>query len=223
MVILDSKKIISSDTDGNIIIWDMQTYHITRTIITNQINMCACEVAISHDGKKIIFCSDSGIKIWCIETGHLLKTLLSDVPLMWSFTITFDGSKIITCSGKTGNIGIIQIWNLETYELLLTLDEENDLNRPIHVAVTSDGKKIISGTRDGIIKIWDSINGNCLDTFNCTSNNDKYYLIRSIRVSKHLIIVETSDNIIVLQPATIFFIENIQKYLKSNKRKLPFV
>lgn len=219
MITSDGKNIISSDTGGDIIIWDMETSHIIITIITHQ-KANVSGVAISHDGQKIIFRSDHHIKIWCVQTGNLLRTLLSGRGIINNFVFTPDGLNIITCSDTKA----IQIWNLETGELLQTLDKESirsNKKEILRVAVTSNGKKIISGNRDGVLKILDIASGNLLDSFNLTSN--QYEIFRSIHVSGDMIIVETSNKIVILKPTTIYFIETIKKYLKSKKRKLSFM
>ena len=57
---------------------------------------------------------------------------------------------------------IIKLWDITKSRYIKTLEGHTD--RVYSLAVTPDGKNIVSGSRDNTIKIWDIQNGECIRT-----------------------------------------------------------
>ena len=57
----------------------------------------------------------------------------------------------------------VKIWDLETGDCLLTLDDH--ISNVCTVAFSPDGKTVISGGQEPLIKLWDLETQTCLQTF----------------------------------------------------------
>ncbi|MEG5048424.1 WD40 repeat domain-containing protein [Microcoleus sp. B4-C1] len=86
-----------------------------------------------------------------------------------SLAITPDGQRLVSsrCWGDT-----IKIWNLNTGELISTLEVPQHYINP--VAITPDGQTLISGGANSTIKIWDLKTNELLHSLHCS---DAVYLV----------------------------------------------
>ncbi len=131
-------------------VWDMKTYTLVKSF--NNI-WDLNSIAISPDEKHFIICQENdGITLWDIHTGQCLKTLKEGKK----FTISPDW-KYLVCGGNKS----LQVLEMGTYVLLKTLEEHNDVSS---IAISPDGKYIISGSMDGYIRVSDIDTGQYLKT-----------------------------------------------------------
>ncbi len=107
-------------------------------------------VAIDPSGKRVLSGSgDNTIKIWDLEQGNLIATLNGHSGAVRGIAISTDGTTaVLAASDKT-----LKIWDLKDQRLLTTLEcDENTLEGPQKhvwsVAISPDGKKLVSGSGD---------------------------------------------------------------------------
>jgi WD40 repeat protein len=182
----DSSRIASGSRNHSIKIWDAYSGQLLNTLIDLGItpvlgrhkshNSAVFNVAYSPDNLKIISGNeDSRIKIWDAQSGQLLDTLIdpgiinygSHASSVLSVAFSFDNLRIVS-GGSYDNI--IKIWNasplkgnvVQTGQLIRTLDGHTDWVNS--VAFSPDNLRIVSGGRDGYIKIWDALSGQLLNT-----------------------------------------------------------
>ena len=134
----------------------------------------ARSVAYSPDGSRIAFGSaNKFIDIWDANKGLYLKTLKGHTGNVTSLAFSPDGSRIV--SGSTD--ACLKIWNANTGVCIKNIEGvidnsggnwlknfEGHLSPVSSVAYSPDGKYIVSGSYDGIIKIWDANTGKYLKT-----------------------------------------------------------
>ncbi len=144
-----AKQIISSSVYF-VKIWDLKSGKLVRTITDPKIITLGSGV-VAHSGKQIISAYGTEILIWDLETGNLIKTLKGHNGSITALAISLDDKRIISGSMD----GTIKIWSKVTGNLEKTID--NGIVRGI--AVTSNGKKIVSGSGNEI-KLWDKETGN---------------------------------------------------------------
>ncbi len=124
-------------------------------------------LAITPDGKKLISSHDRIIRIWDLKVkrSDILLTLESSAQEIYALVVTPDGQRIVSAGCRiisnleseeiTNSESWIEIWDLNTGERLHFIEEyANNDNCVYCLAITPDGKQIISGYTDGTIKVW---------------------------------------------------------------------
>ncbi|MGB5960183.1 MAG: WD40 repeat domain-containing protein [Coleofasciculaceae cyanobacterium] len=169
---LVSGSLVIGSRDKTIKIWHLQTGELIRTIAGHS----SRSFAISPDGKTLVSGSDDHtIKIWHLQTGELKKTLeghslKGHSSYVNCVAISPDGKTIVSGSGEnplclfgswengSGPLPLtvfdttIKVWNLHTGELIRTIEgHSSSINS---VAISPDGKTLVSGSWDETIKIW---------------------------------------------------------------------
>ncbi len=95
---------------------------------------------ITPDGEYIISGAlSSKIILWDIENGAMLRTFQNE-SFVLSIAITPDSKHIISTF-----IGGMILWDLKSGEKIRTLP----INSPFSLAITTDGKQIVTGGIDG--------------------------------------------------------------------------
>ncbi len=156
----DGKTLVSGSADKTIKVWSLETGKLIHTL--NGHSSWVNTVAITPDGKTIVSGSaDKTIKIWDLDNQKLKTTIKRENELqsIVSLAISPDGKIIV--SGDTANK--ITFWNLESGELIRTLEGHSDWIKVLFI--TSDSKALISGSRDGTLKIWQSYLGSEKESF----------------------------------------------------------
>ena len=144
-------------------------------------------ITYSPDGRTLASGSmDGKVRIWDTESGKYLATLQGHTHEVQSVVYSPDGKTL--ASG--GNDGTVRIWDIESGECLKTLVEQSvDSSRHermhgmsrhavIHsrvsrddrklaekvysVAYSPDGKTLVAGSSDKMVRIWDIESGECL-------------------------------------------------------------
>jgi WD40 repeat protein len=119
-------------------------------------------LVFSSDGKKIVALTHGSIiNMWDAESGEVLQKLEKTDKFVNSHNLSPDGTKVITKywlnDDKTA-----QILDVESKKSLVELRGHTD--RFVSAAFSPDGKKVITGGRDGdsrdrITRIWDAESG----------------------------------------------------------------
>ncbi|YAG13408.1 Serine/threonine protein kinase [Nostoc sp. DSM 114161] len=152
---IDGKTLISgSSIDRAIKIWDWQQRQQIATLgtetlaLNNYVPGLSC-VAISPDGTVAIAGGENQVDVWDIEKREKVYTLTLEADNdIQSICVSKDGKAFF---GGLKN-GIIRIWNLLTGEIIHDL--EGHLGIVWCMALSPDGKTLVSGSVDKTIKIW---------------------------------------------------------------------
>lgn len=142
--------LVSGGADKTIKVWNLKTGQVIRTL--NGHSSWITAVAIAAHGKIVSGSADKTIKIWELNTGKLSKTIKNEKELfcVLSLCISHDG-KVIAC-GSTNNK--ITLWNLDSGQLIRSIEGHSDWIQSL--SITSGNTTLISGSRDGVIKFWQS-------------------------------------------------------------------
>lgn len=138
----------TGDHEGNIIVWKTDAEKATRIIKAH--TSYVFDLAFSSDGEKLLSAShDHTIKTWQFNSGTLLHTSEGHTKTVYSISISPDG-KTFASGGFDRKIGI---WNLQTGRNIKFLTGHKDYVNVVHF--TSEGH-LLSGSRDGTLRIWDN-------------------------------------------------------------------
>ena len=162
----NSKSLVISPDQQRIIVgrkiiksYDLITGKL-RTIIGCNLGWISA-LAITPDGKTLISSYYKEIKIWDLTAKKypdLRLTLKSSAEVIQALTLTPDGQRIVSAGRKRINDdyeSFIEIWDLNAGEKLHSIKEYSTTESYVCcLAITPDGKQIISGHGDGTIRIW---------------------------------------------------------------------
>ena len=149
----DGNTLVSGSADKTIKVWNLKTGKLIHTLNRLSWHGWVTAVAITPDGKTIVSGStNKNIKIWDLNTGNLKETLQKPKELssVLSLCISHDG-KVIAC-GSTNNK--ITLWNLDSGQLIRSIEGHSAWIQSLNI--TSDNTTLISGSRDGVVKFWQS-------------------------------------------------------------------
>ncbi|KAL0947042.1 hypothetical protein HGRIS_013187 [Hohenbuehelia grisea] len=147
----DGSKIVSGSDDKTIRVWDVEMapgQHASaplkgRTKIVDS-------VAFSPDGTKIVSGSyDGSVRVWDVKTGKQVGVpLIGHEPWVRYVAYSLDGTNIVSWSFPQSTV---RVWNAETRKQVGAAQVEHTKS----VAFSPDGTKIVSGSYDGAVRVWD--------------------------------------------------------------------
>jgi WD40 repeat protein len=175
----DGTIIVYGDIKGSIKVWDIATGKNIASFSTNdglQFSGRINDLAITPDGTKIVSASRF-IDVWDISTGQCVKRMgyyespfTSFQDEITSVTTNPDGGRVIYC--RDGQ-KVVVIQDIFTKSICHFFCHSEDITS---LVVTPDGTKVISGSQDKTIKIWDIVNkafsSKLIPDFGKTGNDD---------------------------------------------------
>lgn len=158
---LDGQRLATSDTKGDIQIWDAQT--------GTQLQRCrghkhwTWAVAFSPDGQYLASASDDyHVKLWDVKTGQCLQTYAGHTNSINAVTFSPNGQILASCS-QDATIRLWQVVPRTPKPELQTL--EGHQGRVWAIAFSPDGQTLASGGEDNAIRLWDLATGECFATW----------------------------------------------------------
>ncbi len=144
---------IASGGVGQIVyIWDTGNNEIIDRLIehTSTIN----DVAFHPTNENLLATvgNDTRAYLWDLNTGEVLEPPMDHDANVTAVIFNPDGSTLITGSAD----GLITLWDTETHQRLLTLENESPVR---DVAVSADGTLLAVGLENNTAVIWDIQNG----------------------------------------------------------------
>lgn len=161
----DGRIIVSGSGDQTARVWDMESGKCLFVLTVGDADMKdagVTSVAISPDGRLVAAGSlDRMVRVWDTQTGHLLEKLEGHKDSVYSVAFAPDGKSLV--SGSLDRT--LKSWDLT----LIGRNGQNGAARGslckstfsghkdfvLSVAVSPDGKWVVSGSKDRGVQFWD--------------------------------------------------------------------
>ncbi|KAJ6522160.1 quinon protein alcohol dehydrogenase-like superfamily [Mycena capillaripes] len=146
----DGKRAVSGAHDRTVRIWNTEMSEQVGGPPQVRSGMFT-SAALSADGKRLA-CGfdDHTVRIWNVDTGEQFGTALEGHPvLVTSVAFSVDGRCVV--SGSLTDT-TVRIWDADLGEQVATL--EGHLDGVESLALSSDGHRIISVSRNGTVRLW---------------------------------------------------------------------
>lgn len=170
MAVLPDGKHVGLGIGNLIMVLSLATGEIIHTIR----GAGAGGMAISRDGKLVATAGYSdGTRIWNVAAGNRISTISGDFD---SVAFLSNGDQVITGADSSSD-STLDLWDVRTGKLIRSFADKaipfggypakprahtQDI---ISVGVSSDGRRIASGSEDNLVKLWEGATGNLIRTF----------------------------------------------------------
>jgi len=139
-------------------------YESGREVLSIQSTSGFRSVAFSPENGRLMGSGNDGrVRFWDVATGQELLTIEAVcgqahpvIGFMYLAVLSPDGKYVATCSLETGEQAI-QLWDAQTGQLLRTL--RGHTSNVCWVAFSPDGERLVSGSDDQTVKLWDVATG----------------------------------------------------------------
>ena len=164
----DGRIAVSGSKDCSVRVWDVTSGTCLHTLTEDDTAELkpvgdVTSVAVSADG-RIAVSADLRVLVWDLVAGRCLRTLGNYEHWETSLAVTADGRKAVAGSSWDGTM---RVWALAAGTCIQTLTDDNARDwgtESESVAVSADGRILVSATRDGRVRVWDLAYGVCLKT-----------------------------------------------------------
>ncbi len=154
----DGEYLATSDTKGDIQIWDAKT--LTKHANCQGHQHWTWAIDFSPDGQYLVSGSDDGtVKLWDVATGECLRTYIGHTFSVNTISFSHDG-KIIASSSQDSTIRLWRTFPGSSNPEIQTLVGHN--GRVWSIAFSPDDRTIVSGGEDLTVRLWDVATGECV-------------------------------------------------------------
>jgi WD40 repeat protein len=129
-------------------------------------------LSFSPDGTRLLSISDDGtMRLWDVAAKKQLDEFLIGKRLT-CVAFTPDGNHALVGLGEHDNDHPpLQLWDLPGHRNLHRLDASRNVGQFCLAALSSDGRRVLSGTKDKIIRLWDLESGKEIQHFTGHGNH----------------------------------------------------
>ena len=159
-----NKILATASVDRTVKIWDITTGKCLKTL-QGRADLVH-SVIFRDDNKTIISGSQHSINFWDIDSRKCISTFFENKDWFSSLAIN-DRQKIIACANIGNENNVIRIWQLDSSNKSNQIPDQilkGHHDNIWSIALNPDGTKIVSGSSDRTVKIWNSQTGECLKT-----------------------------------------------------------
>jgi WD40 repeat protein/serine/threonine protein kinase len=148
-VTLEGKRVVTGSEDGKARVWDTASGRVLLTLQKHTSPIYA--LAAAPDGRRLVTVSaDRMAWVWDMDSGREL--LLGRLPGLLSVAISADGQLIVT-----GENNVVKLWDAARGSCLRAFNETSD--SIVSLALTTDGRRVMTGYWGGTAKLWDLASG----------------------------------------------------------------
>ncbi len=119
-------------------------------------------LAFLGDGPTVAAAVGKAVVLFDAKSGKHVATLGEHPGPVNAVEITADGKTLVACGGRAGQFGFVTVWDLVKKSRRHDLRGHADAILAADLA--SDGKTLVTGSYDRMVKLWDSVAGRELRT-----------------------------------------------------------
>jgi WD40 repeat protein/class 3 adenylate cyclase len=177
----DGMRAATSSWDHTARIWNARTGRLESTI---ELDTSGRDIALSPDGSLIATAeADAGVsafRLWNASTGKEVRTLLRPSAFANAVAFSPDGRFV---AGGLGD-GTLHVWRVSGEEVFSVPAHGGEI---LTVAFDRSGSRIVTGSRDQLVKVWDprtgdhilTLTGHSADVIGAAFSPDGRYVISS--------------------------------------------
>uniref|UniRef100_A0A8D3D416 WD40 repeat domain 95 n=1 Tax=Scophthalmus maximus TaxID=52904 RepID=A0A8D3D416_SCOMX len=194
----EDSQIFSVSTDSTVKIWDIQDQSCLFTAdpkasgIHGDISACSYSSAM----KSLFIAAD------CMAVALLHLTILMNVTL----------SHNVTC------FQVVKVWDFDTGRQVFEFGGTRDLSAITCMTFDLRGRRLITGGRDGCLKIWNFNNGQCLKTLKKDGECNEVCDCIFLKVNRNSMFYKP---LILLYEYLLLFTQDIPEDLRHVQRPQP--
>ncbi|MBC1281095.1 hypothetical protein GNF10_35520, partial [Nostoc sp. UCD121] len=184
-ITFDGKRVISASIVDPIKVWDLESGKEEFTLIGHTdlirsvtVTSFNCMISASDDSTIIGWDLEEGKKLFWLSNDPYPNSEESSPRKVYVIAVSSDSKWLFFDYDE-----IINVWNLETQEAAFLLRGHSD--SIVTLAVTPDGKRLISASLDKTLKVWDLKSGK--ELFSLNGHNELICALTITSDSKQII------------------------------------
>ncbi|XP_062417638.1 WD repeat-containing protein 49 [Pungitius pungitius] len=183
-ILSEDSQILSVSTDNTVKIWDIQDQHCLFT----------AELKASGIHGDMSACSySSALKCFYVAADCMAVLSLKIRPRLHSrLTVSHDETvmccgyseefrQVVSCAGRS----VVKVWDFDTGRQVFEFGSTNDLSATTCMTFDPNGRRLITGGRDGGLRIWNFNNGQCLKTLRKQGKSHEVYDCIFLQVNRN--------------------------------------
>lgn len=126
-------------------VWDLATGQIIHRL---ELPTAIRAMALTPDGKMAVSgATDGSLTVWNIETGEILNQFAQNLEI--DALEFFPDGQTFVLGAETGEV---ELWEIGAGEVFQRLSGHSDA--VLNVAISADGKQIVSASKDQTLRLW---------------------------------------------------------------------